>query len=93
MAKKREIISKYVWRTIYLMTIALGIYLVSRPVKSLINSGREISALEREKEHYKTAILNDSLFIESLENDEVIEQYAREKYFMQKKNEQMFIVE
>ena len=91
--KNKEIISKYVWRAIYVITIALGVYLISRPVMSLIKSGREISALERERDRYKAAILQDSLFVESLENDEVIEQYAREKYFMQKKNEQVFIVE
>lgn len=84
---------KYAWRVIFLLTIALGIFLISRPAMSLVKLRKEINALEKEKATYKELILRDSLFIEDLDKDEVLEQYAREKYFMQGKNEQVFIVE
>ena len=42
---------------------------------------------------YKAEIRRDSMIIENLKNDELLERYAREKYLMQGKNEQVFIVE
>lgn len=84
---------KYAWRLIFILAIALGVYLISGPTMSLIKLRKDIHALEKEKRTYQERILQDSLFIESLEKDEMLEQYAREKYFMQGKNEQVFIVE
>ncbi len=84
---------KHAWRVIFIITIGLGIFLISRPVISLTKIRKEISELEREKANYEEIILQNRTFIENLENDEVLEQYAREKYFMQGKNEQVFIVE
>ena len=84
---------KYAWRVIFIITIGLGIFLISRPVISLTKIHKEISELEREKEHYEDIINENKAFIEKLENDEFLEQYAREKYFMQGKKEQVFVVE
>lgn len=84
---------KYAWRVIFIITIGLGIFLISRPVISLTKIRQEISELEKEKAHYQEIILQNNTFIEGLENDELLEQFAREKYFMQGKNEQIFIVE
>ena len=86
-------VKKHVWRLLFVFAIGIGVILISRPVMSLIKLRSEINELEMQKAHYEEIIRQDSLFIESLENDEVLEQYAREKYFMQGKNEQVFIVE
>lgn len=84
---------KYAWRVIFIITIGLGIFLIGRPMLSLTEIRKEISLLEKEKSKYKEIVFQNNTFIESLENDEFLEQYAREKYFMQGKNEQVFIVE
>ena len=84
---------KHIWRLLFLIAIGFGAFLISRPVMSIIKTRSEISELEKQKAIYEEIILQDSLFIESLENDEILEQYAREKYFMQGKNEQVFVVE
>lgn len=52
-----------------------------------------MSQLNEEKARYEESIRKDSLLIEQLKNDEFLEQYARERYFMQRPNEQVFIVE
>ena len=94
--KVEKTISKgkeYAWRIIIFAVIVLGIILIGRPLVSLIRTSVEIRELNREKALYEASIRKDSLLIENLTNDEFLERYAREKYFMQGKKEQVFIVE
>jgi cell division protein FtsB len=84
---------EYAWRIIVVSVVVLGIILIGRPLFSLIRTSIEIHELNREKAIYKASIRRDSTLIENLKNDEFLEQYAREKYFMQGKGEQVFIVE
>ena len=84
---------KHFWRVITWSAILLGAILIGRPLFSLIKTRREIRQLNREKAIYEASIRRDSMLIENLKNDEFLERYAREKYFMQGKNEQVFIVE
>ena len=84
---------KHFWRIITWSAILLGAILIGRPLFSLIKTRREIRQLNREKAIYEASIRRDSMLIENLKNDEFLERYAREKYFMQGKNEQVFIVD
>ncbi len=84
---------EYVWRIIVLAVVVLGFILIGRPLVSLIRNSIEIRQLNKEKALYEASIRRDSLLIENLKNDDFLERYAREKYFMQGKNEQVFIVE
>ena len=84
---------KHFWRIVTWSAILLGAILIGRPLLSLIKTRREIRQLNREKAIYEASIRRDSMLIENLKNDEFLERYAREKYFMQGKNEQVFIVE
>ena len=85
--------TEYAWRIILVSVVVLGLILIGRPLISLIRTSLEIRELNREKAIYEAEIRRDSLLIENLKNDEFLEQYAREKYFMQGKREQVFIVE
>ncbi len=52
-----------------------------------------IKALNEEKTHYKTEIKKDKRSIHELKtNRENLEKFAREKYLMKKKNEDIFII-
>ena len=53
----------------------------------------EIDKLEDEKEYYKKEIEKDLKEIKELSNEEGIEKLAREKYYMKKDNEEIFIIE
>ena len=64
-----------------------------RPLVSLIRTSIEIRELNKEKALYEASIRRDSTLIENLKNDDFLERYAREKYFMQGKGEQVFIIE
>ena len=78
------------------MLVVIGVIsliIIGRPLISLIARSVEIYKLNREKATYTESIRRDSILIENLKNDEFLERYAREKYFMQGKDEQLFIVE
>jgi len=54
---------------------------------------QEVEKLEEDKAYFEreTAIKNEQL--KQLTNDQGIEKYAREEYFMKKENESVFIIE
>lgn len=53
----------------------------------------DINALEDNKEFYKKEIEHDKVFIEKMKDDDEVEKFAREKYFLKKENEDIFIIE
>ncbi|AWG20031.1 septum formation initiator [Flavobacterium faecale] len=53
----------------------------------------QISELEENKAYYQEEIEKDENQIKQLKNPEQIEKYAREKYFMKKDSEDIYIIE
>ena len=51
------------------------------------------NALETEKEYYKKEMGKDKKAIKELSTDDGIEKLAREKYYMKKENEDIYIIE
>lgn len=54
---------------------------------------KEMNALEDEKNYYKNEIEKDKKAIKELSTEEGIEKLAREKYYMKKDNEEIYIIE
>ena len=54
---------------------------------------KEINELEDNKEYYIQEIKKDSASIKQLKNGEQTEKYAREKYFMKRDDEDIYIIE
>lgn len=54
---------------------------------------KEIDELEDNKEYYKQEIAKDKEQIKKLKNAWEIEKYAREKYYMKRDSEDIYIVE
>lgn len=54
---------------------------------------KEIEKLENNKAYYQGEIKHDNEKIKSYQNIEQIEKFAREKYYMKKDNEEIFIIE
>ncbi len=84
---------EHLWRISIAAVVLLAVILIVPPLFSLVRTHIEIRRLNKEKMRYEESIRKDSLLIEKLKNDEFLEQYARERYFMQRANEQVFIVE
>jgi len=53
----------------------------------------DVNALEESKEFYKEEIENDKAFIEKMKDSDEVEKYAREKYYLKKENEDIYIIE
>ena len=54
---------------------------------------KEIQELEYQKKHYKNEIDTDKKAIKDLSTDQGTERFAREKYYMKKQNEDLYIIE
>ena len=54
---------------------------------------QENEEIEDNIQYYKTEIKKDSANIKHLKNDDRVEKYAREKYYMKRENEDIYIIE
>ncbi len=54
---------------------------------------KEINKLEEQKEYFETEISKDKKSIKGLRSGDATEKYAREKYYMKRENEDIFIIE
>lgn len=54
---------------------------------------KKIKKLENQKTYYQNEIKKDRASINEIESDSGIEKYAREKLFMKKENEEIFLIE
>jgi len=52
-----------------------------------------IETLENNKEIYSEEIKKDKAFIEKMKDSNEVEKYAREKYYLKKENEDIYIIE
>ncbi|MCW5520987.1 septum formation initiator family protein [Aureitalea sp. L0-47] len=53
----------------------------------------DIKGLEENKEFYKKEIEKDKAFIEKMKDSSEMEKFAREKYYLKKENEDIYIIE
>jgi len=54
---------------------------------------KEISKLEKNLDYYKDEISKDEQAIKKLHRMEDVEKYAREKYYMKRENEDIYIID
>jgi cell division protein FtsB len=54
---------------------------------------KEIQELEDNKQYYIDEIKKDSISIKQLKNTDQTEKYAREKYFMKREDEDIYIID
>ena len=52
----------------------------------------DINQLQKDKQHYIEEIKKDSITLKELSSQEGLEKYAREKYYMKKENEEIFLI-
>ncbi len=53
----------------------------------------EISALEDKKAYYTEELQKDSIAVEKMKKINEVERYAREKYYMKRENEDIYIID
>ncbi|MBP3289361.1 MAG: septum formation initiator family protein [Alistipes sp.] len=85
--------SKRLWLAV---TAVIFIYTATLTVRNLFTffrTERRTKALQEQRDFYLNRIREDSTMLERLSYDEYLEQYARERYHMQRPNEYIYIVE
>ena len=53
----------------------------------------DINELNDQKSYYEKEIANDNLELQMIQSDSGLEKYAREKLYMKKDNEEIFLIE
>lgn len=82
-----------IWRILTFAISLYAIYVIGGTALSMIRTSREIKRLNAEKRAYQHAISQDEKQLERLQDPCYIEQYARERYGMQRPNEDVYIIE
>ena len=83
--------NKYIWVLLFFVSWMLFLDNYSYLDHRLLN--KQIEELEDNKEYYKEEINQDLKSIKSFKNPDQIEKYAREKYYMKRENEDIYIIE
>ena len=83
--------NKYVWVLLFFSTWMIFLDNYSYFDHQVLNN--QIDELEDNKKYYQEEIKKDQENIKKLKNPQQIEKYAREKYYMKKENEDIYIIE
>ena len=83
--------NKYIWVLLFFSTWMIFLDNYSYFDHRFLD--KQINELEDNKKYYQEEIKKDQENIKQLKNPEQIEKYAREKYFMKKDSEDIYIIE
>lgn len=85
--------SKRMWQVLTAVIIIYTAMLTVRNLVRMVKIQSRISLLEEQRDFFQQRISEDSTLLERLNYDEYLEQYAREKFHMQRPNEYIYILE
>ena len=78
------------WIVTTAIIVLFTLIFVGKNVLRAIRIKREVVQLEQEADYFKGRITSDSTLGERLKYDDYLEEYAREKYGMQRPNEDVY---
>lgn len=85
-------LSKPVWIILTIIITGFTAFVVVRNLLHIWSISSDLRELERQEESYREQIEADSTLIENLKYDDLLQEYARERFNMQREDEQVFIV-
>ncbi|MFC5682815.1 FtsB family cell division protein [Flavobacterium sp. MAHUQ-51] len=83
--------NKYIWSLLFFVVWMLFLDNYSYFDHRVLDN--QIEELEDNKNYYQEEIKKDESQIKQLKNPDQVEKYAREKYFMKKDSEDIYIIE
>lgn len=72
--------------------VVFTVFMVGRNALHAVKIKRQINVLTRERVYYSEKIEQDSALLERLRYDDFLEEYARENYHMQRRDEHVYII-
>ena len=85
-------VGKKFWIAATAVIVVVTLFVVGRNLLHAVKIKRQINALNREKEYYQEKIGQDSTLLERLQYDDYLEEYAREMYHMQRRDEHVYTI-
>lgn len=86
-------IGRKVWMVATAVVFVYTAVLTVRNLITLVKVNRGATILEQQCRLYSSRIHEDSTMLARLKYDEYLEEYARERYHMQREGESVFVVE
>ena len=84
----------YFWIAVTVVIAICTLYVSIFTIRDTVRMNRQIAVLDKDIARYEAKIESDSIFIESISKDtSFMEEYARERYHMQRPGETVFILE
>lgn len=80
------------WIAATAVIVVFTVFVVGRNALHAVKIKRQINVLAREQAYYAEKIAQDSTLLEQLRYDDYLEQYARENYRMQRRDEHVYII-
>jgi cell division protein FtsB len=96
MTKNKKLVFKIFKNIFVLIFVVFAVWMLFFDTNSFLTHldlNKEMDDLESEKEYYKREIEKDKKELETLTNDGGLEKFAREKYYMKRDNEEIYIIE
>ena len=91
-----EFVKKYILNKYFYTGLAFVVWMIFFDQENIVEQYRlntTLSDLEQKKAYYLEEIAKNEEAINKLENDSTqLEKFAREKYFMKKDNEEIFVI-
>jgi cell division protein FtsB len=86
-------LSKYLWLGLTAVIFIYTAVVIVRNLVVIVRVNSRISNLEEQYDLYRSRVDQDSTLLEQLKYDEYLEQFAREKFHMQRADEHIYIIE
>ncbi len=83
-------IIKWGWIALTIAVVGLTLYTIGRNILHIIDTYGLLWELEDEAQLYREQITQDSTLLQSLNYDDLIEQFARERFNMQREGEKVY---
>ena len=90
---KMRSLSKYLWLGLTAVILFYTAIVTVRNLIVIVRVNSRISNLEEQYDLYRGRVEQDSTLLEHLKYDEYLEQFAREKFHMQRADEHIYIIE
>lgn len=81
------------WIATTAVIVVVTLFVVGRNLIHAVKIKRQINVLNREAEYCREKIAQDSTLLEQLRYDDYLEEYARENYHMQRRDEYVYTLE
>lgn len=81
------------WIVLTAVIVIFSVFVIGRNALHAVKIRHQINVLERQYDYYLGKIAQDSTLLERLRYDDYLEEYAREHYHMQRRDEQVYILE